>query len=346
MQKFIGRLVGEKLSGRVNMYQGLVQFARTWADKAQQQNCEAGRLQMVYDDMIIQVRREAQSPGAWLTVSNSGMTSSSLSGGLRESPVSGNTAQLNEKGLAGVCASGKQSDVDLFVGRMIVQLEFHCADFKTLQQHTSGWAQRVREQNCVAAKVKPIYDEIESRLRNDARVPNSYVKDPKASSFGSQQGGSLGAPAAPLSGQKAELNAQGFAGAVATGKAQDVEAFVGRLIFDLGYKITPGKYSTLSQLAGQWANEVRQQNCVPQRITSIYDGMVSRIRGDSQMPGAWVQGKTPNTMSTAYAPVGQAPPLAPMTPMGQPPVSSLGRPPPLAPSGSPPLPPPPLAPLR
>merc|ERR1712232_1189650 len=122
--------------------------------------------------------------------------------------------------------------------------------------------------------VKPIYDEIESRLRSDSRVPGSYVKDPKASHapLGAPLGapsaplGGGGSPAAPLSGQQAPLNANGFAGAVAEGKPQNVEQFVGRLIYDLGCKITPGKYSTLSQLASQWGSEVRQQNCIPERI--------------------------------------------------------------------------------
>lgn len=355
MHKFLGRLVGERLNGRVNNYPGLVQFAKTWADKAQQQNCEAARLTSVYDDMIEQLRRDAQSPGAWLTSSNSGMMS--FVSGVRESPLAGNSAPLNEKGLAGVCATGKQTDVDLFVGRLILQLGFHCADPKTLQSHTSVWAQRVRQENCVAAKVKPIYDEIESRLKIDSRIPNSYVKDMKAPAA-PLGGGSLGSPATPVSGQEATLNAPGFAGAVARGKAQDVEQFVGRLIYDLGCKIEKGMYPTVTQLAGQWASEVRQQNCIPERTTAIYNNMVARIRQDASVPGSWVTTSAkpassltstptpPLQSSPSYAPFGQAPPLAPMTPLGQPPrMAPVGAPQPYGNSG-PPLPPPPLAPLR
>merc|ERR1719401_2320629 len=89
-----------------------------------------------------------------------------------------------------------------------------------------------------------------------------------------------GSPAAPISGQTAPMDAGGFAGAVASGKDADVQAFVGRLVFHVGCKVAPGKFPALSQLASEWAAQVRGQNCVVSSCTPIYDSMVARIKQD------------------------------------------------------------------
>jgi hypothetical protein len=363
-QHFIGRIVID-LKGRVNNNSGLVQFANTWIHRAREKHCDPEMVKPVYDEMIAQLRRESQGLNAWIYLPqnepnsffNSGSLAGSLSSGTPESAVSGNAAVLTEKGLAGVCASGKPTDVEIFVGRLAVSMGFHVQSYPTLQQLAREWSAKVKSLNFEASKAKPVLDEIQNRLRNDAKTPGSWVKDPKSlaapkplgssssvqplspPSTGSAASSALdGSPATPQSGQEAALTAAGFAAAVAKGKPQDVEVFVGRLVYDLGCRTAPGKYSTLRDLASEWAGQVRQQQCIPNRVGSIYDSMVARIRQDSQTPGSWVQVSASKSASSSAASSSLSPPpLAPMAPigstapLGQRPMAPMGQPPPMAP---------------
>jgi len=267
----------------------------------------------------------------------------------------------------------------MFIGRLAVSLGFHVQEYKSLQQLAAGWSSRVRDANCEAARCRPIFSDIEEQIRNDARVPGAWVKDPKAPRPPSGLSGlpgpgalaappsglSGGSPAAPQSGQIAPLNAAGFAAVVAFADANrkptEVEAFVGRLVYSLSMRTAAGKYDMLKQLAAEWASQVRQQNCVVARISPIYDDIIARIRRDSQTPGAWVSSSSAPVspaQKSAPRPFGAPPPGpmmglppsgSPSPPMGIAPMGSMGRPaPPFG--GSPPsslaAPPPPLAPSQ
>jgi len=387
VETFIGRVV-TSLGCRVVDQRKLQEYAQRWSQMTRDQNCEASKLSNIYQDLQSRISADAQQPGGWVAMQYGGAAPSQPMG-VRASPMSGQTATLDEKGLAGVCATNKAQDVEMFIGRLAVFLGFHVQEYPSLKQHAATWADKVRSFNCEAARLRPVYEEIENKLRTDAKIPGGWVKDPKAPAkpvlsglgMGGQPqppplapgggsaygGGGGGTRALPKSGQSATLDAPGFAATVAFAEANskptDVEAFVGRLVYSLGLRISSTQYATMRQLAAEWASQVKAQNCVVERISTIYNDIVARIRRDSQTPGAWVSGSaTPTSspspapaapafsplggggsamrplgspappMGSAYAPMGSPPPLAPMG--GAPPLAPMGGGPPLAPLGS------------
>jgi len=361
-ETFIGRVV-VSMGCRVMDYNKLRELSGQWSAMTREKNCEVSQVEPIYRDIMLRISRDAASIGGWVSMQNQ---SAGLSGGLggRAAPQSGNNASLDERGLAAVCASDKPQDMECFIGRLCVSKGFHVKTYPTLSQLASTWAAQVREQNCDPSKVRHIFDDICQRVQRDAQIPGGWIAaaggrsvSPLAPSapLGSSSSASatppppmapLGGsrPAAPLSGQSAPLNAAGFAGVCASGKPMDVQAFVGRLLYDLGCKTAPGQYSAQSRLCEQWAQQAKQQNCVEDRVKPIFDEMVSKIRGDSQLPGSWVMSSKPAGSSTPPAPLGRSA-ASPLAPVG---ASGVGTPPaPLAPVGASGLrtPPAPMAPV-
>merc|ERR1719491_203212 len=121
----------------------LQEYAARWSSMTKAQNCEVSRVHNIYQDLLSRISSDSQLPGGWVQGPNAPIAG--MGTGVRESAVSGQTAALNEKGLAGVCASNKTTDMEMFVGRLAVSLGFHVQEYKSLQQLAAGWARRVHD---------------------------------------------------------------------------------------------------------------------------------------------------------------------------------------------------------
>lgn len=368
-ETFIGRVV-VSLGCRVVDYNKLREFAGQWSSMTKERNCEVSQVEHIYRDMLQRISTDAQTLGGWVAMQSGGSAASG-----RAAPENGQRASLDEKGLAGVCVTGNSQDMEVFVGRLSVSLGFNVKVFDTLRQLAGQWSNQVRDQNCEPARVKPIFDEICSRLRRDAQMPGGWVAPanrPAAAPIAPLGGAaspatptpplapvgasaaSGGTRAAPLSGQSAPLTAAGFAGVCASEKPTDAQSFVGRLVYDLGCKTAPGRFKDLASLADQWASQAKQQNCVVDRVTPVFNEMVNKIRTDSKVPGSWVLSAKPAGSATPTPGIGTPPaplapaggmatPPAPMAPLGASSSMTPPAPAPLAPIGAPLA---PMAPLR
>lgn len=87
---------------------------------------------------------------------------------------------MNADGFAGVCASDKKTDVETYVGRLVYHLGLRIATYPACQALALHFAAQVQAANCVAEPARPIYDEMVAKIREDAKMPGSWVTNPMA----------------------------------------------------------------------------------------------------------------------------------------------------------------------
>merc|ERR1719265_1541253 len=102
VETFVSRVV-QSLQGRVVQQRRLQQFAGTIVNNAKMVNCDAYRVKPIYDEMIVDIRREASTHGSWIAT---GMAPQGAS------PQQGQMATLDAAGLAGTAASANQTEVE------------------------------------------------------------------------------------------------------------------------------------------------------------------------------------------------------------------------------------------
>merc|ERR1719183_3058389 len=107
VESFIKRVV-ESLQGHVVDQSRLGQFASTWMYKARQVGSDQFRLSPIYNDMVSEIRRDAQTPGSWVATGGA-------SAGMGSGP--GSTAPLSATGLGQVSSAGNVVEVESFIKR-------------------------------------------------------------------------------------------------------------------------------------------------------------------------------------------------------------------------------------
>jgi ribosomal protein L19 len=199
VEKFIERVV-ESLQGRVVDPRRLQQFASTWMSKARQVSYDTMQVNRTYDDMIAEIRREAQMPGSWV----------SLGAGLGSTPQQ----SPDGNGWASVTQSGNSMEVEKFIERVVESLQGRVVDQRRLQQFASTWMSKARQVSYDAMQVKRTYDDMIAEIRREAQMPGSWVT----------VGSGLG------SAPHQSPDASGWASVTQSGNSMEVEKFIERVL--------------------------------------------------------------------------------------------------------------------
>lgn len=284
VETFIGRVISYLNCSIVDNHR-FTNFVSTWSNATRQQNCDPIRVRSVYEDMIAQIRRDAQTPGQWVTMQRSPMSAS---------PQSGDSAPLQPSGLAGVVAAGNPMEVERFMSRVVESSGCRVMDQRKLQEYASRWSQMVRDARGEDSRLHNIYQDLLSQISRDAQMPGGWVAlQNGASAPSSTMPPPLGAPqalgvrASPQSGQIAKLDEHGLAGTVAGDNSQEVQKFVGRLAVELGFQVKA--FDGVQRQADDAMAKVKAVNCEAARSRTIFEEMKARIRADAATPGSWVK---------------------------------------------------------